>query len=273
MTVAAQPGARIFVVDAFTDPPRRGNPAAVVLVAGHDARTRDASWMQAVAAELAQPATAFVHGDGDRRELRWFTPQRELGLCGHGTLAAAHALWESDAVEAPTFGTRGGTLHATRTRDGAITLDLPAARSAPEPPMRDLFAALRVEPIEFRRADGDFFLCVVADAATVRELQPDLDALRALDRVRGVYVSATGDGAPFDIVSRCFEPRLGIDEDQATGSMHCVLATFWCPRLGRDELRAYQASARGGTLTVLRRGERVLLTGRATTVLDGTLRA
>ncbi len=138
--------------------------------------------------------------------------------------------------------------------------------------MPALFAALGLPEGEFLRTDGAFFLCPVADASTVRTLTPDFAELRALTDVRGVYVSAPGDDG-YDIVSRCFAPRVGIDEDPVTGSMHCVLVAYWGDILGRDELRAFQASARGGEITVLRRADRALLTGKATTVLAGELHA
>ena len=140
----------------------------------------------------------------------------------------------------------------------------------PETPIPELFDALGIDPIDLLRTDGDFFLCVVAHSDTVRKLAPDFGRLRALADVRGVYVSAAGDQG-YDIVSRCFAPRVGIDEDPVTGSMHCVLVAYWGPRLGKDELHAYQASERGGELTVARAGDRALLTGRATTVLRGEL--
>ena len=113
-------------------------------------------------------------------------------------------------------------------------------------------------------------MCVVDDAATVRTLEPDFNRMRDLRDVRGVYVTAPGD-AGYDIVSRCFAPRVGIDEDAVTGSMHCVLVAYWGPRLAVDELHAFQASARGGEMTVARKGDRALLTGRSTTVLAGEL--
>jgi predicted PhzF superfamily epimerase YddE/YHI9 len=122
------------------------------------------------------------------------------------------------------------------------------------------------------RTDGKFFMCVVDDAATVRALAPDFAQLGALENVRGVYVTAPGDDG-YDIVSRCFAPAVGINEDAVTGSMHCVLVAYWGPRLGRDDLRAFQASARGGEVAVLRKGDRALLTGQCATVVVGELRA
>jgi PhzF family phenazine biosynthesis protein len=258
----------IFVVDAFTDRPFGGNPAAVVLGHGADDWMPD-DWMQRLAGEMKHSETAFVRERAPGEyDLRWFTPEVEVDLCGHATLASAHVLWEAAGVAQATFHTRGGVLFATHDADGAITLDFPIAEPAPEPPNPELFAALAIYPVDFLRTDGQFFCCVVERAATVRELAPDFARLRAVPNVRGVYVTAADDGE-YDIVSRCFAPLVGIDEDPVTGSMHCVLLAYWGPKLGKGELRAYQASPRGGEMIVVRKGDRALLTGRAVTILRG----
>jgi PhzF family phenazine biosynthesis protein len=260
----------IFVVDAFTSEPFRGNQAAVVLEHG------DEAWMQQVAAEMRHSETAFVRARGDGGfDLRWFTPEVEVDLCGHATLASAHILFETGTVATDAtivFHTRSGELRAEHAGAQGVTLDFPVAEPVPTPPIPELFAALGLPVGEMLRTDGQFFMCVVDDAATVRTLAPDFRRLGAVPDVRGVYVSAPGD-AGYDIVSRCFAPRVGIDEDPVTGSMHCVLVAYWGPRLGTSELRAFQASARGGEVTVMQKGDRALLTGRSTTVLVGELRA
>ena len=259
----------IFVVDSFTSEAFRGNPAAVVLGHGEDA------WMQRVAAEMCHSETAFVRPAGTGFDLRWFSPEVEVDLCGHATLASAHVLFETGRLAPGTtarFNTRSGELRAEHAGADGITLDFPVAVPEPAPAAPELFAALGLEPGELLRTDGDFFMCVVDSAATVRALAPDFTRLRAVDNVRGVYVTAAGD-AGYDIVSRCFAPRIGIDEDPVTGSMYCVLVAYWGPRLGQDELRAFQASARGGEVTVVRKGDRALITGQAATVLTGELRA
>jgi PhzF family phenazine biosynthesis protein len=262
-------GLPIFVVDAFTGEAFRGNQAAVVL--GHG----DEHWMQSLAAEMRHSETAFVRvRAGSDFDLRWFTPAVEVDLCGHATLASAHVLFETGRLAPDAtarFLTRGGELRATSAGAEGVTLDFPVAVPVPEPPFPALFDALGLPEGELLRTDGEFFLCPVADASTVRSLTPDFAALRALTGVRGVYVSAPGDDG-YDIVSRCFAPAVGIDEDPVTGSMHCVLVAHWGPKLHKDELRAYQASARGGEVTVSRKGDRALLTGRSTTVLAGELR-
>jgi PhzF family phenazine biosynthesis protein len=260
----------IFVVDAFTSEPFRGNPAAVVLDHGDD------GWMQRLAAEMRHSETAFVRaGDGGGFDLRWFSPAVEVDLCGHATLATAHVLFETGRLAPGTtasFHTRSGELRAQHAGAAGITLDFPVAEPVPAPPNPELFDALGLPSGEMLRTDGEFFMCVVDDASTVRNLAPDFAKLAALPGVRGVYVTAPGD-AGYDIVSRCFAPRIGIDEDPVTGSMYCVLIAYWGARLDQDELRGFQASKRGGEVTVVRKGDRALLTGRASTVLAGELRA
>jgi PhzF family phenazine biosynthesis protein len=260
----------IFVVDAFTAEPFRGNQAAVVL--GHG----DVAWMQNVAAEMRHSETAFVRERTDGAfDLRWFTPEVEVDLCGHATLASAHVLFETERVapgETVRFETRGGELRAEHAGAAGITLDFPVAEPVPTPPMPELFDALGLPVGEMLRTSGKFFMCVVDDASAVRTLAPDFGKLGNLPDVRGVYVTARGD-AGYDIVSRCFAPAVGIEEDAVTGSMHCVLVAYWGPLLGRDELHAFQASARGGEVVVMRKGDRALLTGQSTTVLVGELRA
>jgi PhzF family phenazine biosynthesis protein len=260
----------IFVVDAFTAEAFGGNPAAVVLEHGAD------GWMQQVAAEMRHSETAFVRPRaGGGFDLRWFTPEVEVDLCGHATLASAHVLFETGNVAPDAtirFHTRGGELLAQHAGAAGVTLDFPVAEPVPTPAIPELFEALGLPVGEMLRTDGDFYMCVVDSAATVRALTPDFFALRALGNVRGVYVTAPGD-AGYDIVSRCFAPRVGIDEDPVTGSMHCVLVAYWAPRLGVDELHAFQASKRGGEMEVVRKGDRALITGRSTTVLAGELLA
>jgi PhzF family phenazine biosynthesis protein len=262
----------IFVVDAFTSEAFRGNPAAVVLGHGND------GWMQRVAAEMRHSETAFVRPrDGGGFDLRWFSPEVEVDLCGHATLASAHILFETGRLAPDAtarFHTRSGELTAQNAGAPGITLDFPVAVPVPADPKPELFDALGLAATktDLLSTTGAFFMCVVESAATVRNLAPDFTKLRALTDVRGVYVTAPGD-AGYDVVSRCFAPRVGIDEDPVTGSMHCVLVAYWAPRLGRDELRAFQASERGGEVTVVQKGDRALFTGRATTVLAGELRA
>jgi PhzF family phenazine biosynthesis protein len=262
----AVPGPSIFRVDAFTDRPFAGNAAAVCLL---PAPAED-GWLQALAREMNAPATTFVQPGADLLPLRWFSPTVELELCGHGTLATAHVLWEEGLLPAAAtarFVTQAGRLAASR-RDGWIELDLPAEPpTATEPPLA-LAEALNVKLRYVGRNRLDY-LVELDGESTVRELQPDLTRLRALD-TRGVIVTGAADG-PWDFVSRFFAPRVGIPEDAVTGSAHCALGPFWSARLGRPELLGYQASARGGVVRVRSRAGRALIAGQAVTVARAEL--
>ncbi len=259
----------ITQVDAFTETPFRGNPAAVCLLPSE----RDAAWMQLVAREMNLAETAFLLRREDGFGLRWFTPTVEVDLCGHATLASAHVLWEEGhlpAEETARFHTRSGLLTASR-RDGRIWLDFPALPETPAEAPEDLARALGA-PIRYFGVNPIDSLAEVDSEETLSALRPDLVALRSLGG-RGLIVTCRGrDGAGgYDFVSRFFAPGAGIDEDPVTGSAHCCLGPFWEARLGKTELTGYQASARGGFVTVRCRGERVELGGNAVTVLRGTL--
>jgi predicted PhzF superfamily epimerase YddE/YHI9 len=250
----------LWVVDAFTDRPFSGNPAGVCLL--ETAPGED--WMRAVAAELKHSETAFAvaREDGDW-DLRWFTPAGvEVDLCGHATLATAHVIGH-DA----RFHTRSGVLTARVGEE--ITLDFPANPPVPTEPPEGFAAALGAEPEEVHWVPAlRELLAVFATPRTVRELAPDLTAISRLDGVRGVVVTAPD----ADFVSRVFLPAAGIPEDPVTGGAHTALAPLWAQRLGRDDLVGYQASARGGYVRTRLRGDRVELSGRAVTVLEGQIR-
>jgi PhzF family phenazine biosynthesis protein len=272
---------RVYQVDAFTDRPFSGNQAAVCVLDG----PAPEAWMQAVAAETNLPATSFVapipSGTDEEAEwsMRWFTPQREIVLCGHGTLATTHVLAHELGVEAPVFryATVAGVLTGRSVDGGRIELDFPAyaPRPAPDdagPAAAALFPDGSAPAVETLRGFEDL-LVVVPEVADVLRLAVDPDAMTALP-ARCVIVSAAagaGDDDDHDVVSRVFAHSVGIGEDAVTGSAHCLLGPYWAGRLGRPTLRARQASARGGTLEVDVRGERVALTGRATTVLRAEL--
>lgn len=260
-------GVPLFQVDAFTDKPFAGNPAAVCVLP----TPRDAGWMQQVAQEMNLSETAFVHRQGDGYHLRWFTPTVEVDLCGHATLASAHVLWEEGYVRPEAqarFYTRSGLLTAERRGDW-VELDFPtepAAQTTAPPP---LAKALGVPPIHVGKNRFDY-LVEVDSEKTVRDMTPDFSLLAAIPS-RGVIVTGPATSPGYDFVSRFFAPRVGIDEDPVTGSAHCCLGPFWRDRLGKDEFVAYQASARGGVVRVRLRGNRVVLGGQAVTVLRGEL--
>lgn len=258
---------RFTQVDAFTDRPFAGNPAAVCLLSA----PRDPVWMQQVGREMNLAETAFLLPRPDGFDLRWFTPTTEVDLCGHATLASAHILWEEGYLPSgavATFHTRSGILTAARHGE-LIWLDFPATPDRPASESAELRRALRVNIRYLGRTAFDY-LVEVDSAATVRSLRPDLSALARL-RVRGVIVTARSDRVGEDFVSRFFAPASGVPEDPVTGSAHCGLGPFWASRLGKQELVGYQASERGGIVRVRLDGNRVHLGGQAVTVLRGEL--
>jgi PhzF family phenazine biosynthesis protein len=272
---------RIRVVDAFTDRAFAGNPAGVCLLAAGD--WPDEGWMRAVTAEMRHSETAFARPseepDADW-DLRWFTPVVEENLCGHATLATVHAMVADGLTrtdEKVRFSSRSGILVAAVKADGWITLDFPIAELAERPAPDGLAAALGAVP-EAVYGTGKLrdLLVVLEDEQTVRGLAPDFDALTEIterEDLRGIVPTApAADGAEYDFVSRFFSPGDGLPEDPVTGSAHTALAPYWAKRLGRDDLVGYQASARGGLVRAVPVGDRVYLTGRAVTVLDGELK-
>jgi PhzF family phenazine biosynthesis protein len=262
-------GQTIYQVDAFADRPFAGNPAAVCIL---EQPASDA-WMQAVALEMNLSETAFLRPRPDGSfDLRWFTPSREVRLCGHATLASAHILWEAGVIPAGAqarFHTLSGLLTAD-LRGGWIEMDFPARTQEPAEPLPELAAALGVVPRYLGR-NATTYLVEVADEMTVRELRPDFSALARLP-LRAVMVTAQASSPEFDFVSRFFAPGIGINEDPVTGSAHCYLTPFWSARLHKVEMVAYQASPRGGVVRVRDAGERVILCGQAATVLEGALK-
>ncbi len=247
---------QLTVVDAFTDRPFSGNPAAVAVVD----RFPDEERMQAIAREMNLAETAFVvaRSDGDH-DLRWFTPTVEVDLCGHATLASAHVL----GGEA-RFHTRSGVLSCVPAGDGWIEMDFPA-----DPPVPAEFTGDQLGIDDLRWCGRSRFdvLVELPDAAAVRSLVPDLDRLAAVG-TRGVLVTAAGDREGVDCVSRFFAPNVGIPEDPATGSAHCVLAVFWGERTGKQHLVGEQASPRGAMVRMRRLDDRVLLGGQAIVVSE-----
>lgn len=268
---------RQWTIDAFAAGPFKGNPACVLepLEA-----FRDDAWMQALAAENNQAETAFLTRTADpaRFNLRWFTPALEVPLCGHATLASAHALFAELGLqaEAITFDTASGPLIVRRAGE-RYEMDFPAAIPHRIDPPAGLVEALGVTPTEVWAAQ--FLVCLLEDEAAVKAVQPDLATMKdissAATQGRGnVAVAAFApDGAPYDVVSRFFAPGSGIPEDPATGSMHCILSPLFADKLGRATLRFFQAyPGRGAELECEHRGDRVLLRGKAVTVAESVLR-
>ena len=260
--------ASLTYVDAFSDGPFTGNPAAVCLLGD----SADAGWMQQVAAELNLAETAFLVRRPDQDfDLRWFAPAVEVDLCGHATLASAHVLWETGTLTpaaAARFHTRSGLLTATRAGDW-IELDFPSTPAVAADPPPGLLEAIGVTARHVGRSPFDY-LIEVADEATVRAAAPDFTKLRKIS-TRGVMVTARSADPKYDFVSRFFAPGAGIDEDPATGSAHCCLAPFWQSKLGKKEFLARQLSARGATIKVAVAGDRIALAGKALTMMRGEL--
>ena len=258
---------QIYQINAFTAEPFHGNPAAVCLLDG----PRPEAWMLALAQEMNLSETAFLLPEGDGWRLRWFTPRVEVNLCGHATLASAHALWEmgrADPQEAIRFYTRSGLLSA-RQNQGWIELDFPARRTEPAELPGGAAQALGVEPVAVRRWKENY-LVEVASEAELRALRPDFAALKELP-LRLAVVTCHSETPEYDFLSRFFAPAMGIDEDPVNGATHCALGPYWGGKLGKTTLTAWQASARGGVLRVRLEGERVALAGQAVTVFRGEI--
>ena len=274
---------RQWTVDAFAEGSFLGNPACVV--EPFDAWP-DIRWMQALAMENNQAETAFLRRTADpaRFDLRWFTPMTEVDLCGHATLAAGHVLMAELGLEATavTFDTRSGPLSVRRASDG-YELDFPADPPRPVDVPPGLAEALGSRPIEVWA--GRYLVAVLADSETVRRLDPDVRALTTIEGGAGeaghVIVCAPvdpgvnpgGADAAVDVVDRFFAPGCGVDEDPATGSAHCILAPLYADKLGRTIVRFAQVyPRRGGRFETEMAGDRVLIRGRAITVIESVLR-
>lgn len=256
----------LFQVDAFTSKAFRGNPAAVCLLENE----MPDKWLQAVASEMNLSETAFLLKKEDGYSLRWFTPNVEVELCGHATLASAYVLFSTGiAAKGSTlrFHTRSGTLTAVED-SGWLTLDFPSrpVRTVPEP--EGLNVALGLLPSYVGM--GEDLLVEVSSERLLRECTPDYIRLKQIP-VRGVIITTRAEMEGFDFVSRFFAPQVGVNEDPVTGSAHTSLAPYWSHKLGKTDFMAYQASARGGVLKVRLRGDRVAISGQAVMVMQGQL--
>ncbi|MBE9168533.1 PhzF family phenazine biosynthesis protein [Pleurocapsales cyanobacterium LEGE 06147] len=259
----------VIQVDAFTSMPFKGNPAAVCVLE----KPQSDEWMQLVAREMNLSETAFLVERDDGYNLRWFTPTTEVPLCGHATLASAHVLWTEGHLsedKPARFHTKSGLLVAKRQREW-IELDFPANFSEVTTTSPELEQALGVS-IKKTLHNSLGYLVEVEAADVVRQLKPNFSLLKTLP-VHGVIVTSLAEkDSEYNFISRFFAPGLGIDEDPVTGAAHCCLAPFWRGCLGKDELLAYQASIRGGTVKIsYSGGDRVYLSGQAVTVMRGEL--
>ena len=260
----------ITYVDAFTNEPFKGNPAAVTLLEGD----LDDSVMQNIAAEINLSETAFLKKTAKGYSIRWWTPDGEVDLCGHATLASAHWLWESKTVleSEILFESKSGDLLAKKGSHDQIHLNFPLETplQTDEDPLA-IEKALGAKPLRILENRIDLFVEIEGGEAAIRNLKPDQTALKAL-LCRGIVVSSRGQGkGDYDFFSRAFFPKLGIAEDPVTGSAHCGLAPFWEKELGKTEFRAFQASKRGGEVGVKIIGNRVELTGSAITTIEAKI--
>ena len=258
----------IIQVDAFTDKPFTGNPAAVCVLPA----PKDDEWMQNVAQEMNLSETAFLVKQEDGYNLRWFTPATEVPLCGHATLASSHVLWSENHLsldESARFHTKSGLLIAKKQQDW-IELDFPANPSEPTSTTAELSEALGV-PVKTVMKNSLGYLVEVESEELVRNIEPNFTLLA--DKFPKVIVTSLAENSSeFDFVSRYFAPGVGINEDPVTGSAHCCLAPYWRNKLNKDEFLAYQASSRGGVVKVKYPGfDRVYLRGQSVTVLRGEI--
>jgi PhzF family phenazine biosynthesis protein len=255
----------IFQVDAFTDKPFAGNPAAVCVLP----EAADEEWMQHIANEMNLSETAFLVAQGDGYNLRWFTPAVEVDLCGHATLASAHILWEQGFIppDSPAqFYTKSGLLSAVR-KDEWIELDFPAESEKQAEIPEDLFDAFGA-PAQYVGKNRFDFMLEFESADTVRKMSPNFTLLSEFSS-RGFIVTSRSDARPYDFISRFFAPAAGVNEDPVTGSAYCCLGPYWAKKLNKKELSAYQASARGGVVKVRVGDDRVYIGGQAVTVMRG----
>ena len=255
----------IFQVDAFTKVPFGGNPAAVVPLS----EWLPAETMQQIAAENNLAETAFFVKNGDRYDIRWFTPKVEVNLCGHATLASAYVIFNCLGLEDREIrfhSQRSGSLGVTKDGD-LIVLDFPAY-PVTEIETPDLLVGVEVPPLRCWESQKNMLLLLLRSEEEVRSLEPDIQHVAKLPYDE-VIITAKGDTA--DFVSRMFAPRIGIDEDPVTGAIHCSLIPYWSKELGKDKLFARQLSARGGELFCEMAGDRVRIGGNATLYLKGEI--
>jgi predicted PhzF superfamily epimerase YddE/YHI9 len=256
----------IYIVDAFTDKPYKGNPAAVCFLESEKSDRR----MQSIANEMNLSETAFLMKQGGDYSLRWFTPEAEVDLCGHATLASAHILWEEKIFKGNEirFMTKSGLLSAIK--DGSwIQMNFPLVLEQKNIPPTELIEGLGVSFGYVGKTRQDYIV-ELGNEEAVSELQPNFNLLKS-GNFRGVIVTSKSNRSGIDFVSRCFYPALGVDEDPVTGSAHCCLGPYWKSKLNKNELTALQLSKREGLLKLMVLEERILISGQAITTLSGKL--
>lgn len=256
-----------YQIDSFADHLFSGNPAAVCPLP----EFLSAEVMQSIAAENNLSETAFFIRKKEDFEIRWFTPEHEVDLCGHATLAGAYVIFNYIDKETNqiTFHSKSGPLHVKKIDDGSIQLDFPAIFFEPTEAMKSLNEAFGMEPKALYKSKQDF-LAIFEKQAEIESIRPDFNKLLELD-LRGVIVSSPSNIPGFDFVSRFFAPKFGVPEDPVTGSAHCTLTPYWAKALGKTKLKAKQLSKRGGEILCELNNDRVLLTGKSVTYMKGKI--
>lgn len=261
-------GISFFQVDAFTDIPFKGNPAAVCLLTNEIPD----DLMQRIAMENNLAETAFVLRLEAGFSLRWFTPTVEIKLCGHGTLATAHVLWQEGVLtqeERADFHTLSGLLTVTKAGEW-LQLNFPKYSFSKVDPHPEMIEVLGISPVHSVLADDGRYVIEVQNESQLLSVNPDFSILKNYPSVAVTCVA--NNDSPYDFISRSFAPSHGVNEDHVTGSSHCALVPYWAEKLGKKELFAFQSSARGGELKLKLDGDRILIEGKAVTVIKGILR-
>lgn len=253
---------KIFQVDAFTDKIFSGNPAGVCLLTS----PKDEVWMQNMAMEINLSETAFLQKYKEGFKLRWFTPQNEVDLCGHATLASAHILWQIGMLKQDSearFYTKSGKLTAKKNQEW-IELNFPIEEDVEIRAPKEIKEGLNLIPNYVGKNRMDYIVEVESEEV-LKNINPDLELLKKV-KTRGIIVTSVSSSDEYDFVSRFFAPRIGINEDPVTGSAHCCLGPFWKRKLNKNVFKAYQASQRGGILKIRVGNDRIYLSGQAKTV-------
>jgi PhzF family phenazine biosynthesis protein len=253
----------IYHVDAFTDAPFKGNPAGVCFIE----RDVSSEWMQLVACEMNLSETAFIIPGAIISEIRFFTPEAEVPLCGHATLSSAHIIYETKMLtenEEISFLSKAGELRV-RKRGDWITMNFPAYSVNQIPVPVEIEKIIGITPLELYKSAFGWTLALISDEQIVREMKPDFRMMKNSE-FGDLIVTAKSEESGFDFCVRCFAPALGIDEDPVTGSAHCALVPFWNRKTGKTDFVSHQVSKRSGILKVRLEGERVEISGQAKTI-------
>jgi PhzF family phenazine biosynthesis protein len=258
----------IYQVDAFTSEPFKGNPAGVCILE----KELPDEWMQNIAAELHVSETAFISGEKDDYQIRFFTPESEVPLCGHATLSSGHIMFETGIVnrnDEIVFSSKAGKLKI-RCSDNWIIMNFPIYELSPVPVPPDIRRYIGTKPAELFRTDHGWTFALLENEEDVLKLNPDFKAMKST--IYGdLIVTAPSSDPIYDFCVRCFAPALGIDEDPVTGSAHCALVPFWNKKTGKTEFTSHQVSKRGGILKVSLHGDRVEIAGEAVTIFRADL--